>query len=321
MPEKEIPLLILCGPTAVGKTRMALELAEHFPNLEVISADSRQIFRYMDIGTAKPTAEERARLPHHFIDIVDPDEDYNAGQFGKEGRRVARELYVAGKIPIVVGGSGLYIRALVDGLFEGNVRDPEIKRQLQARADAEGVETLYRELQKVDPVTAARLHPNDRQRIVRALEVWVVAGEPISVLHKKLKPQTHVRPLLTALNRARKTLYEIIEKRVDAMIAAGLVEEVRGLRDRGYHRNLQSQKTVGYQEIHAYLEGEITLDNAVALIKRNTQRFAKRQLTWFRRDERIRWFEIPDDESWQDAKKFIIGLLRSLCEERILKQK
>ena len=312
MSEKLTPLMVICGPTAVGKTQMALELAEEFPALEVISADSRQIFRYMDIGTAKPTLEERERLPHHFIDVVDPDEEYSAGIFGRDARKKVRNLYAAGRLPVVVGGSGLYIRSLVDGLFQGNVRDPEVKKRLRERADQEGLASLYAELQRVDPPAANRLHPNDLQRILRALEVFYVSGERMSDLHRRNQPETGIQPLFFALDRPRSELYRAIERRVDRMLAGGLLDEVENLRRMGYGRELQSQKTVGYRELHAYLDGEIPFAEAVRLIKRNTRRFAKRQLTWFRRDGRIRWLVVEGEESWRQARRVLSGALRSL---------
>ena len=309
------PLLVICGPTATGKTQMALELAELFPHMEVVSADSRQIFRYMDIGTAKPTPAERQRLPHHFVDIADPDEEYTAGQFGREGRERVKELYHAGRLPVVVGGSGLYIRSLVDGLFEGNVRDPQVKASLRERAEREGLGALYRELQRVDPETARRLHPNDLQRIVRALEVYHVAGEPISALHKKAQPPRQIEPVFFALNRPREELYRIIEERVEQMLQKGLVEEVSRLRQMGFGPGLQSQRTVGYQEIHSYLDGEISLDEAVRLVKRNTRRFAKRQLTWFGKDGRIAWLEVAGGELWSKARSTLAQKLHEIAEK------
>lgn len=302
--QKKIIIVIL-GPTAVGKTQMALELRESFPQLEVISADSRQIFCFMDIGTAKPSPEELAVLPHHFIDIKNPDENINAGEFGVAGRELYRQLRKQQKIPIVVGGSGLYIRSLIDGLFQGRVSDPEVKNMLQQRADEEGLTVLYAELMKIDREAAQKIHPNDRQRIVRALEVWHVTGQPVSQVRKKLHPQIDLIPFFIGLNREREKLYRIINARVERMITDGLIEEVQRLRMHGYSRNLQSQKTVGYQEIHDYLDGKIPLSEAIELIKRNTRRFAKRQLTWFNRDRRIAWFEIDDQAGWLTAKTTI----------------
>ncbi len=291
------------GPTAVGKTRMALELKESFPQIEVISADSRQIFRLMNIGTAKPSPAELSVLPHHFIDIKNPDENINAGEFGVAGRDMYRQLRKQQKIPIVVGGSGLYIRSLIDGLFQGRVSDPEVKSMLQQRADKEGLAGLFAEMMKIDPEAAPKIHPNDRQRIVRALEVWRVTGQSVSQLRKKLHPKIDLTPVFIGLNREREKLYQIINARVGRMITDGLIEEVQRMRMHGYNRKLQSQKTVGYQEIHDYLDKNISLPEAVELIKRNTRRFAKRQLTWFNRDERITWFKIDDESGWRKAKE------------------
>jgi len=310
MSKDENSILVLVGPTAVGKTKMAIELVETFNQLEVISADSRQIFRFMDIGTAKPTKEEIDLIPHHFINIKNPDETYNAGEFGSQGRKKYFELIQKNNIPIVVGGSGLYIQSLIYGLFEGEVNEPDVKQELQIRADQEGLTNLYNELKSVDPVSAEKIHFNDRQRIVRALEVWNISGKPISELRRDLHPKINLNPIFIGLNRDREKLYQMINKRVDLMINEGIIDEVRKLRQKGFNKNLQSQKTVGYQELHDYLDEKCSKDEAIELIKRNTRRFAKRQLTWFNKNKSIQWFDIVRPKQWNEAKKNIKELMK-----------
>lgn len=310
MQPSKIPIILIVGPTAVGKTQMAIELADIFPNIEIISADSRQIYKYMDIGTAKPSVNELKSLPHHFINIKNPDDPFNAGEYGRQGRSLFFKLKKNGKIPLVVGGSGLYIRSLIDGLFQGQVSDIEIKNMLQQRVDSEGLSELYKELKRNDPETAATVHENDRQRIVRALEVWQITGESISKLRKKLNPEINLRPIVVGLNRNREKLYKIINNRVHVMIDKGLINEVKKLRETGYHSNLQSQKTVGYQEIHNLFDGFHSEEEAVNLIKRNTRRFAKRQLTWFNRDDRTRWFFVDDNRTWKLAKRYLSEFIK-----------
>ena len=305
MESPKSPIILIVGPTAVGKTQMAIELSEIFSSIEVISADSRQIFKHMNIGTAKPSIEELQSVPHHFIDIKNPDGNFNAGDFGIQGRSIFFKLIEEGKIPIVVGGSGLYIRSLVDGLFQGEVRNNAIKKALQKRIESEGLEKLYKELKQFDPEAAQKIHENDQQRIIRALEVWEITGEPISKLRKELKTKINLHPLFIGLNRNREKLYKIINDRVDLMIKHGLIEEVKALRAKGFHSSFQSQKTVGYQEIHNYLNGFIDEIKAIELIKRNTRRFAKRQLTWFNQDKRINWFHIDEVSGWNEAKNHL----------------
>lgn len=284
-------VLIIVGPTAVGKTRLALQIAQKL-NAEIISADSRQIYRYMDIGTAKPTPEEYTAVPHHFIDIKNPDEDYNAGVFGREARDRVQQLFEAGKTPLVAGGAGFYIRALVDGLQSPPAGDPKIKTRLKARVLAEGLPVLRSELEQVDPVAAERIHPNDQQRTLRALEFFELTGKPFSSFQKKAPEPANFQPCFVGLTRERQQLYEIIETRVENMLAAGLVEEVRSLLDRGYSPDLNALQTVGYLEVVDYLEGKHSFAEMVELIKKNTRNYAKRQLTWFRSDKRIQWISL-----------------------------
>jgi len=287
----QAPVLLIVGPTASGKTVLAVELAKRLEG-EVVSADSRQVYRFMDVGTAKPTAEERAGVEHHGFDVVDPAEPYSAGRFAAEARRWIAEIQARGKHPIVAGGSGLYLQALVDGFFAGeDVKDEELRADLEARADREGLEGLYADLKQLDPVYADKTLPGDRQRILRALEVTLASGEPFSSLHERERDEAPFASRWFGLDWPRNVLYERIDRRVEEMLDHGLVKEVRDLLDRGY-RDANAMKSVGYEEIVALLEGRLPdLAAAVELIQRNTRRFAKRQLTWFRREDRITWLD------------------------------
>lgn len=285
-------VLIICGPTGVGKTEVAIEVAGRLDG-EIISADSRQIYRYLDIGTAKPTAEQRERIPHHLIDIVDPEEEFTAVDYGNLARNTIREVFQREKTPIVSGGSGLYLKALTEGFFDGPPADPEIREQLERVADEKGEETLYRQLLQVDTEAAERIHPHDRKRIVRALEVFRICGKPLSLLQQEGEyPPKEYQFTKIGLIQRREELYKRIEERVDKMIKEGLLREVKSLIERGYDRELVPLKTVGYKEMFEHLEEKYALKRAIELVKRNTRRYAKRQLTWFKKDKEIHWFEV-----------------------------
>ena len=296
-------LLVVAGPTASGKTQMGIALAAALGG-EIISADARQIYRHMDIGTAKPTSGEQAAARHHMIDVVDPDEQYSAARFAREAAAAIRRVLDQGRAPIVVGGSGFYLEALLRGLSPM----PEIPLQIRERLreeSARDLPELYRRLRQVDPDAAQRLQSHDLQRIVRALEVWEATGERLSDLQRRPRQkvgrwQLHWFGL--ALDRAE--LYVRIEARVDAMVDAGLVGEVRALRDRGYSPRLNALNTFGYREIFAYLDGLLSLEAAVDEIKRGTRHYAKRQLTWFRRESAIAWV----DPTTSDARDRILKL-------------
>ena len=281
-------ILAIVGPTASGKTPLALLLGKQL-NGEVISADSRQIYRFMDIGTAKPTAEERLVVPHHLIDLLDPAQEYSAGQFLRDAQEAVRAVQERGRLPMLVGGSGLYVRAFIDGLFAGPGKDPQIREELEEQLRARGAAWLLEELRRIDPVAAASADPTKPRRIIRALEVYRITGQPLSELQRT----EHTRPPYGvhqyALEWDRAVLYGIIEERVDRMMESGLLQEVRSLMERGYDLRCNAMNTVGYKELFRHLQSEIDLDEAVALIKRNTKRFAKRQFTWFRADKRIIW--------------------------------
>jgi len=292
LPQEKPSLLVITGPTATGKTSAGIEAALQL-NGEIVSADSMMVYRGMDIGTAKPTAAEMRGIPHHLIDVVDPDEDFSVACYQELAEKHIREISLRGKLPILVGGTGLYVRAVLDHYNFVVGADQALRRELQDAARARGVAWLHEQLAKVDPVSAARLHPNNVRRVIRALEVYYKTGQPLSSFQDRdLRTDSKYCALVFGLTCDRSEIYRRIEKRVDEMLAAGLVEEVRRLMSRGYGRDLTSMKGLGYKEIAAYLAGEISLDEAVKILKRNTRRFAKRQLTWFRRDNRIIWLDV-----------------------------
>jgi tRNA dimethylallyltransferase len=308
--EKNPRRAVLCivGPTASGKTKLSLLLAPLL-NGEIISADSRQVYKHLDIGTAKPTREERREIIHHFVDELDPKETFNAGEFGKRGRRLIESLFRRGKTPIVVGGSGLYLKSLIDGLFEGPSADQSIRRRLYDRLHKEGPEALLKELHRVDADSAERMLPTNTRRIVRALEVYEITGTPISKLHSE-KVGVNFSPLLIGLEWDRRRLYERINQRVEMMLNRGLIDEVRALMEKGYPPETNSLQTVGYQEVIIYLQGKTDYPEMVELIKRNTRRFAKRQLTWFRRDKRIHWFKVEDEKEFPSIARKTLELFK-----------
>ena len=300
---KQNRVLFIVGPTGIGKTALSIQLAKRMDG-EIVSADSRQIYKYMTIGTAKPTREELAAVPHHFIDIKTPDEYYSAGQFGKEARICIAEIQKRQKQPIVAGGSGLYIRALIDGLFEPKIADEVVKTDLKKEAGENGLAALYDRLKISDPKTAAKLHPADSQRIMRALEVFEVTGEPFSNF-VDIKPQpADLEPCMIGLTLERSELYKRIEKRVDAMLELGLLDEVQELQKSGYGADLNALQSVGYQEAFLYLDGKLSISEMAALIKQKTRNYAKRQMTWFRKDERIDWVDLGKFDSLNEIANF-----------------
>lgn len=304
---KKIPLVIILGPTAVGKSELALELAQKF-SFEIINADSMQLYRGMDIGSAKPSLKERSLVTHHLIDIKDPDEEFSAAQFKNEARNIIFSLTQEGKWALVVGGTGFYLKALIKGLFPAPSADLKLRRKLREKGEAKGKWYLYQELEKVDPEAASKIHPNDDFRIIRALEVFYLTGKPISQQQKKHQfKHSPFIVLKIGLMRDRKEIYHRIEQRVDKMIKSGLVEEVKQLSKRGYPLTIKPFQSLGYKQILNYLQGDLSLDEAVSLIKRNTKRYAKRQLTWFRKDPEIKWFTLPQQffEISEAIKKFL----------------
>ncbi|GFE62449.1 tRNA (adenosine(37)-N6)-dimethylallyltransferase MiaA [Geobacter sp. AOG2] len=286
-------LLAVVGPTATGKSELALRLAREV-DAEIVNADSMQVYRGMDIGTAKPTPEQRAGVPHHLIDVAEPDRLFSAADFAEAADEAIRAVTARGKRVIVVGGTGLYIRALLKGLVDSPSGAGAVRKALQEEAAQLGNEAMLERLRLVDPELAARMHPNNLVRIIRALEVHRLTGVPLS-RHQEEHAFSARRyeALQVGISIDRAELYARIEGRVERMLAEGLVDEVRGLLAKGYDRQLKAMRAIGYKETAAYLAGECSLEEAVQLMKRDTRRYAKRQLTWFNADPDILWFEYP----------------------------
>lgn len=285
-------VLILVGPTAVGKTAFSIACAKQY-NGEILSADSMQIYKGMDIGTAKVTADEMEGIPHYGLDLINPDQPYTVADYQAYADRIIRDIHTRGKLPIVVGGTMLYVKSLTDHLdFTEASADLEFRARLQTLADEQGGAVLHTQLQEIDAVSASRLHPNDVKRIIRALEVYHTTGKPMSQAYLEQPPEPKYDTLLVGLNLDdREVLYERINRRVDLMMEQGLVDEVQGLLHKGYSRDLQSMKAIGYKEIVDYLEGRLTLAEAIDAVKQGSRRYAKRQLSWWRRETSIHWFD------------------------------
>jgi tRNA dimethylallyltransferase len=308
-------VIAIIGPTAVGKSELALHLAQYFP-VEIISADSRQVYRYMDIGTNKPTAAERASVPHHLIDVIEPDEDFSLAMYHQPAIEALKAIQQEGKVPLLVGGSGLYVWSLVEGWKIPQVLpDQERRRQLEARAEQEDNQSLYQELQDIDPIAAAKINPGNTRRIIRALEIYNATGQRPSQLQRKEAPGFPI--LLIGLTRERSELYRRIDWRVDKMIQRGLVEEVEQLLKTGYSLSLPSMSGIGYKQIGQFLRGEMTLHQAIDKIKYETHRLARHQYAWFRlSDSRIHWFDTSEAEA-EDSSDFIkvtLDKVRGLIE-------
>ncbi|MGB7947008.1 MAG: tRNA (adenosine(37)-N6)-dimethylallyltransferase MiaA [Candidatus Binatia bacterium] len=300
-------LLIVTGPTGAGKSHLVSELAAELDG-EIINADSQQVYRHMDIGTAKPSKEQRELIRHHVIDVVDPDEAFNVAMFRQLATESAGYIGQRGRRVLVCGGTGLYIKALTRGLFPVPAQDPALRATLNLAAEAHGLRGLYDQLQEVDPSAASWIHPNDRQRIVRALEVYQLTGKPISAWQEDHafndKP---FETLKIGLWRDRAALYHRIDQRSDRMIEAGLIDEVKALADKGYSFELKPLQSVGYRQAGCFLQGQMTLPQALSVMKRETRRLAKRQLTWFRGDKEVRWFhpEAERDKIKRLAEEFL----------------
>jgi tRNA dimethylallyltransferase len=299
-------IIIICGPTALGKTSMAINVAGIF-NGEIIGADSMQIYRYMDIGTAKPTTDEQSRVAHHMIDLIDPDEHFDARQFAEMAYEKIIRLYARGVTPFVVGGTGLYIKALVHGLFKAGPSDIHVRERLQEQARIYGADFLHQKLRRYDPDTAERIHPNDSYRIIRALEVHELTGKTITAFQQDHGFKDHrFRMLKIGLHIDREVLYDRINHRVDAMMDSGFLNEVKGLLEMGYSENLKSMQSIGYRHLMDFIKGRCSWDETMRTLKRDTRRYAKRQLTWFKADPNIVWRE-PGQlrEIRQLIKKFL----------------
>lgn len=298
-------LIAIVGPTGVGKTALSIRLAEEFRG-EIVSADSRQVYRGMDIGTAKPAEEERRRIPHHLLDLVDPGEPFTLAHYQHLAYDIIAEINRRGRVPFLVGGSGLYVRAVLEGLAI-----PRVPPNLERRADLERSDTmdLYQRLQKIDPLAAQKIDPHNKRRVIRALEVSESAGRPITALQTHRAPPYRI--LRIGLTLPRALLYDRINARVDQMLAAGLVDEVRGLMRQGYSLDTPAMSGLGYRQIASFVRGEATLEEAVRLLKRDTRRFVHHQYSWFRLDDaRIHWFDMSAAR-YEDIRDSVAAFLNS----------
>jgi len=306
--------LVIVGPTATGKTAVGVETAKRL-NGEIVSADSMLIYRFMDIGTAKPAAEERHGIPHHLIDVANPDEPYSVALYQEQAEKCIREIAGRGRLPMLVGGTGLYVRAVIDRYnFVRPGFNAQLRQKLQEEAVVLGQEAVYRRLTEVDPEAARKIHPHNLKRVLRALEVYYLTGIPFSRQGGRKEGPSY-RLAVFGLSMDRALLYRRIEERVEKMLAAGLVEETRGLLRRGYGPELVSMQGLGYKEMADFLTGLTTFKEAVSLLKRNTRRFAKRQLTWFRRDPRIKWIDVTPFSAPGDVAEEIVRLTAGVFQD------
>jgi len=301
------PVVVIVGPTAVGKSRIAVEVAKAFET-EVLTADSRQVYRGMDVGTDKPTPEERQGIPHRLIDLVGPDESFNAGLYRRQAIDEIERLYRDRRLPLVVGGTGLYVRTLLKGLCDAPPTDPIVRAALKQEAEDQGHDRLYARLVEVDPVAASRLHPRDESKVLRALEVYQLSGRRMSEFQQEHGfAERPFSTLMIGLNRDRDALYRRIEERIDWQLAHGLIEETKQLLDQGYQRDSAAMKGLGYRQVAEHLAGAYDSAEMVRRFKRDTRRFSKRQMTWFRKEPGIQWLTIEESESVQHTTARVIG--------------
>lgn len=308
MRKMSVPLVVIVGPTAVGKSEIAVELAIRL-NGEIISADSVQLYKYFNIGTAKLSPEEQKGVPHHLLDLLDPNQQFSVADFQKLARQKIKDVHEKGKLPLLVGGTGLYIQAVIDPYqFPEMEGQGEIRKRLRRLwKEGKGSE-LYQKLQEIDSAAAERIHPNDFRRISRALEVYHLTGKPISSYsHQEDDPESLYDLAMVGLTRHRPELYQRIEKRVDRMFAGGLIQEVQTLLEKGYNPGLKPFQALGYKQAVKYLNGRYDLVTAIEETKKRTRNYAKRQLTWFRRDCRIHWFLLPEEVNYQEVVEIIIN--------------
>lgn len=319
MENKKRPLVVLTGPTAVGKTKLSIALAKAI-NGEILSADSMQVYKHMDIGSAKIRPEEMQGVPHHLIDILEPWDEFNVVVFQKRCLECMEQIYANGHIPILVGGTGFYIQAVLRGIdFTENEENTEYREKLERIAREQGPEILHEQLKKVDPVSAENIHANNVKRTIRALEYYELTGEPISAHNEREKER--VSPYnfsYFVLTDDREKLYARIETRIDEMLSEGLVDEVKHLKKLGCHRGMVSMQGLGYKEILDYLDGNNSLEEAVYTLKRDTRHFAKRQLTWFRREKEVTW--INKEKFDDNEEKILQYMLRKLREKEIVSE-
>ena len=308
------PLIILTGPTAVGKTKLSIELAKAV-NGEIISADSMQVYKHMDIGSAKIKKEEMCGVPHHLIDVLEPDEEFHVVRFQEMAKQAMEEIYAKGKVPILAGGTGFYIQAVVKDIdFSKETEKSPVREELEKLAEEKGYEYLHERLQQVDPKSAEKIHANNVKRVIRALEYFELTGKPISLHNEEeAAKESPYNVTYFVLNDVRERLYERIDARVDTMLQEGLVEEVSGLAKKGYTKDMVSMQGLGYKEILSYLDGSYTLDEAVYILKRDTRHFAKRQLTWFKREKDVIWVNKQD---FHYEENEILNYILENCEKR-----
>ena len=314
------PIVVIVGPTAVGKSRVAIEVAKVFET-EVLTADSRQVYRGMDIGTDKPAREERQTVPHRLIDLVNPDESFNAGLYRRHALDEIERLYRDRRLPLVVGGTGLYVRILLKGLCGAPPTDPIMREALQQEAKDHGYDRLYARLVAVDPVAAARLHPRDESKVIRALEVYQLSGRRMSEFQQEHGfDERPFSALIIGLNRDRDLLYRCIEERIDWQLAHGLIEETTQLLAQGYRRDSAAMKGLGYRQVAEYLASQYDAAEMVRRFKRDTRHFSKRQMTWFRKEPGIQWLMIKESESAQHTAGRVLSqvdrFLRTLEDQR-----
>ena len=313
---KKKPLVVLTGPTAVGKTKLSIALAKAI-NGEILSAESMQGYKHMDIGSAKITPEEMQGVTHYMIDELEPDEEFHVVRFVTMAKEYLKEIYADGKIPIIAGGTGFYIQAVLRGIdFTENEENTEYRKKLELLAEEQGPESLHEMLKEVDPVSAENIHANNIKRTIRALEYYELTGEPISVHNEREKERTSPYNFsYFVLTDDREKLYARIEDRIDEMMSQGLVDEVRQLKDMGCRKGMTSMQGLGYKEILEYLDGECSLEDAVYTLKRDTRHFAKRQLTWFRRESEVTW--IDKGRFDYNEEKILEYMIRELGEKEI----
>ena len=312
------PLIILTGPTAVGKTELSISLAKSIGG-EIISADSMQVYKYMDIGTAKIRPEEMDGVPHHLIDILEPDTAFNVAMFKDLAKNAVEDIYSRGHIPILVGGTGFYIQALLYDIdFSEEDSDASIRKELETLAITKGAGFLHERLREVDPESAEQIHANNVKRVIRALEYYRQTGKPISQHNEEQRQKESPYNLAYfVLNDERTRLYERIDARIDQMLADGLIDEVKRLKKMGYHKGMVSMQGLGYKEILSYLDGTWSLEEAIYVLKRDTRHFAKRQITWFKRERQVEWFDKQD--FGYDAQVILDAMLASLREKKIIR--
>lgn len=313
------PLIILTGPTAVGKTSLSIRLAKAVGG-EIISADSMQVYRHMDIGSAKITEEEMDGVPHYLIDVLEPEEEFNVVVFQDMAKKAMEEIYAHGHIPIVVGGTGFYIQALLYDIdFKDNEEGVDIRRELEALAASHGAERLHQMLAEIDPASAEQIHANNLKRVIRAIEYFRQTGERISEHNQKEREkESPYHFLYYVVNTDRDVLYRRIDRRVDQMMENGLIQEVARLKEMGCRRGLTSMQGLGYKEILDYLNGGCTLEEAVHVLKRDTRHFAKRQITWFKRERDVRWLNLP--EFGNDVSRVLEKIIEDCTTEQIVLQ-